>query len=777
MSTLTGEFRVSLRFSALVLVCLFVFGQPFAGVAEVTVDTNTPPAETAPEETMTEMTAETDTTPAELVSVAEVSVEPTGTTIAWTTDELTYGLIEYGTTAVYGSVTEESAIATMSHQQTISGLEPETTYYYRIRMRDEAGNISYSAPRSFATAAEPAVADEAAPTISEVTVSNITASGASVSFTADELVRGRIEYGTSAAYGSSLPFTEEYADTHTFSLSGLAAGEEYHFRLIAEDQAGNTTTSFDETFTTLAPEPPPEAALAVSNIEVASVGTSTARIVWNTNKSADGQVFYGKTSSYGSVSAVGPIGATHSIKLSGLAPATHYYFKVVSKTTAGETSASTAHEFNTLAAPVAPVSPLPSISQVRIESVATSSVAVRWTTNLAVSSKVEYGRDTTYGSVSQNAAPVTEHYALLAPLLSATTYHLRITARDGTGNTALSKDYSFKTLAASSAPSSSGGSASVPQTDSPTAPPKDSSATTNSPTKIQPLPDPPKTLTRGGGVGLTPPTMPRLVKAEALNGQVMFVWLRNFDERPFIQVRIIRKLDAPPRHRNDGEVIFDGNGKSFTDTDLQNGTPYHYALFTYDTLGRFSPLVRISAIPKADKEEIVLKAEPRAVPLSPAVTFGGTLAVGSSGSDVLQLQALLSRYPKLYPEGFVTGYFGELTQAAVERVQKKYNLPQTGYADARTRSKLEALSLVPSVTSGERVLFSRDLSLGMRGSEVRMLQNFLAGEGLFSETATGYFGPITRESVKQFQTANNITPISGLVGPQTREAIQTVLGL
>ena len=722
---------------------------------------------------MAEMTAETDTTPAELVSVAEISVEPDSVTVAWTTDELIYGLIEYGTTSAYGSQTAEGTIAMMGHEQTISGLRPETTYYYRIRMRDEAGNISYSAPRSFATAPAPQAADEASPTISDITVSDITVGSASVSFTADEPVRARIEYGTTAAYGASLPFTDEYADTQTFSLAGLAEGTEYHFRLIAEDQAGNTTTTFDETFTTLAPEPPPEAALAASNVEVASVGTSTARITWSTNKSADGQVFYGTTASYGSASALGAEGASHAITLTGLTPATHYYFKVVSKTSSGETASSAGDEFNTLAQPAKPATPLPSISNVRIESVATSSAVVRWATNVAVPSRLEYGRDTAYGSVFQDSASATAHSAPLTNLLASTIYHFRITARDSKGNTALSKDYNFTTRATSV---SADANAQIP-TQAPTlTTPSPVSSSTPVSAAIQPLQivAPPTQPKYGGGIQ-APPIKPQLIRVEALDGQAAFVWLRNFSEKPNTQIRIIRGTDSALAHRNDGEVVFDGNARAFTDTGLQNGVTYHYGIFAYDVFNRFSRMVKVSVTPRAGKEELVLQAEPTEAPATPAFTFTQNLFPTTDHPEVLHLQAVLAQYPALYPEGQVTGYYGEQTKQAIARLQAKYRLPKTGYADARTRTKLEALSLVPRVWTGsEATAFSRDLAQGAKGEEVRQLQQFLGDQGFFEGEDTGYFGIQTRSALIRFQNAHHITPASGFFGPLTRERASVI---
>jgi plastocyanin len=74
---------------------------------------------------------------------------------------------------------------------------------------------------------------------------------------------------------------------------------------------------------------------------------------------------------------------------------------------------------------------------------------------------------------------------------------------------------------------------------------------------------------------------------------------------------------------------------------------------------------------------------------TPTVTYnssscplvGRSLKVGSSGDDVTRLQQFLARDPSVYPEGQVTGYFGALTQAAVQRWQTKYNIVSSGSPD------------------------------------------------------------------------------------------------
>jgi peptidoglycan hydrolase-like protein with peptidoglycan-binding domain len=58
--------------------------------------------------------------------------------------------------------------------------------------------------------------------------------------------------------------------------------------------------------------------------------------------------------------------------------------------------------------------------------------------------------------------------------------------------------------------------------------------------------------------------------------------------------------------------------------------------------------------------------------------IGRTLNIGATGDDVTRLQQFLARDPSVYPEALVTGYYGSLTRAAVERWQAKYNIVSSG---------------------------------------------------------------------------------------------------
>jgi hypothetical protein len=62
-------------------------------------------------------------------------------------------------------------------------------------------------------------------------------------------------------------------------------------------------------------------------------------------------------------------------------------------------------------------------------------------------------------------------------------------------------------------------------------------------------------------------------------------------------------------------------------------------------------------------------------------TLTRSLYVGLSGADVTSLQQFLAADASLYPEKLVTGYFGGLTEAAVQRWQARHNVISYGTPD------------------------------------------------------------------------------------------------
>ncbi|MBZ9577435.1 peptidoglycan-binding protein [Patescibacteria group bacterium] len=92
------------------------------------------------------------------------------------------------------------------------------------------------------------------------------------------------------------------------------------------------------------------------------------------------------------------------------------------------------------------------------------------------------------------------------------------------------------------------------------------------------------------------------------------------------------------------------------------------------------------------REKIIIK--------KPAFEFKSRLTKGSKGKEVTELQKCLAKFPDIYPEGEITGYFGEKTKQAVIRFQEKYYedvlkpwgyTKGTGTVGKSTRAKLNEI--------------------------------------------------------------------------------------
>ncbi len=88
-----------------------------------------------------------------------------------------------------------------------------------------------------------------------------------------------------------------------------------------------------------------------------------------------------------------------------------------------------------------------------------------------------------------------------------------------------------------------------------------------------------------------------------------------------------------------------------------------------------------------------------------------------------------------------------------------------------------ALILVSSPFLASAAVLTRQLQLGMSGSDVSQLQSFLAQDASVypQGLVTGYFGSLTKAAVARYQTKNGISAV-GRVGPQTMAYINRVWG-
>ncbi len=167
-------------------------------------------------------------------------------------------------------------------------------------------------------------------------------------------------------------------------------------------------------------------------------------------------------------------------------------------------------------------------------------------------------------------------------------------------------------------------------------------------------------------------------------------------------------------------------------------------------------------------------------------SFTEDLSIGMQSDEVRMLQyylAVIGAYYEAVQPVEITGYFGEMTEKSVKSFQRVFGLPQTGMVDRVTRNDLYrayrgiAESVKPDYTA-VALYPGTVLREGDSSSSVRIIQEYLTFiHGTYPNIPavnnTGYFGPITKQAVTEFQRQFGINP-TGIVGAVTWDSIAGV---
>ena len=280
------------------------------------------------------------------------------------------------------------------------------------------------------------------PTVTGSVAGSVTTTGATVSGSVGPggaATEYRVEYGTSASYGSATAWTAVGSGVTPVPvgvpLSGLTSSTTYHARLVARN-AGGTTTGPDLTFTTA--DLPPTILGSGAGTVTATGATVSATV--NPNRVATTYtVQWGTTLAYGSSTAATSAGAgaldvVVNVPLTGLTSTTTYHARVVA-TSAGGTTYGADVTFTTSDLP-------PSVSGTSAGSVTTSGATIAGSVNpnrVATTYRVEYGTTVAYGSQTSavSAGAGSSAVAVSVPLTgltSSTTYHARVVADSAAGH-------------------------------------------------------------------------------------------------------------------------------------------------------------------------------------------------------------------------------------------------------------------------------------------------------------------------------------------------------
>lgn len=174
--------------------------------------------------------------------------------------------IRYGTSTSYGST---------STSTTISGLTPNTTYYYSMTVTDNWGRTSIAKTGSFKTTGNN-------PTINSHGVKTYAQTSVEMQYSAsydtnDSLSSYKWEYGTSTSYGSSV--------TGTNIINGLNVNTTYYYKLIVTGTQGRNSTTTGSFKT----DP---ATVTISALGISEITETTAKVDYTFNNPSNVGQFY-----------------------------------------------------------------------------------------------------------------------------------------------------------------------------------------------------------------------------------------------------------------------------------------------------------------------------------------------------------------------------------------------------------------------------------------------------------------------------------------------------
>lgn len=282
-----------------------------------------------------------DTTPPIISNIAVSSITSSSAVISWTTNESATSRVNYGLTSSYSSQTVLDSNLTTNHSQTISGLTANTLYHFQALSSDATGNSAASSDSTFTTLSAPIV-DSQAPIIpGNLTANPISSSQIDLSWTASTDNVGVAGYRIYRCTGSACSPTVQIATTTTaasYLNINLNPSTPYTYAVSAYDAAGNVSSqSAVSTATTLSLNTTPPELSNGSPIGQLSAGTTQTALSLTTNENATCRYSLTAGTLYGAMFDVISTTPTtnHSVNILGLNDGNNYTYYVACQNTDG----------------------------------------------------------------------------------------------------------------------------------------------------------------------------------------------------------------------------------------------------------------------------------------------------------------------------------------------------------------------------------------------------------------------------------------------------------
>ncbi|MHB2026850.1 MAG: fibronectin type III domain-containing protein, partial [Elusimicrobiota bacterium] len=274
-----------------------------------------------------------------------LSISTSGATLSWTAlppypssttsegYELDASSTNFGAVSPGGAILSSATMNSSNGLLTVSGLFPNTTYYFRAGSLNWAGAVDYAAVLS-----TPTLAEQISPAFP--TFAAVYETSASVQWTAlppypssatsegYELDASSTNFGAVSPGGAILSSATVNSSNGLLTVSGLQSDTTYYFRAASLNWADVGDYASMGSTATLTSAP--------ATVAISEIGLSTASLSWTDPiGGAQGYELEASSTDFGAVSPGGAIvssstanNALSALSVSGLSPNTTYYFQV-----------------------------------------------------------------------------------------------------------------------------------------------------------------------------------------------------------------------------------------------------------------------------------------------------------------------------------------------------------------------------------------------------------------------------------------------------------------
>ncbi len=283
----------------------------------------------------------------------------------WRTDETARAGVEYGTSYSYGNQFQESEFDSI-HHVTLTGLQTNTEYHYRLQNQDIAGNISpYSSDSLFTTltgnsvpvsvpdlSVIPGATVEVPLQVGNITGQNIFSFDITILYDQNKLTaqsvgsNGTISSSWNPVY-SLFPGQVVIASGGIQALQGSGKLVKIRFKVNNDIRIGEQTFIQFASFVFNDGSPPVTYKNGVLKIKdrqppvlsdgpfAFNVKTHSAVIAWRTDEISDSRIFYGMNAPNELITIDEFLYKSHSILLDGLVADTGYRYQIASRDSSG----------------------------------------------------------------------------------------------------------------------------------------------------------------------------------------------------------------------------------------------------------------------------------------------------------------------------------------------------------------------------------------------------------------------------------------------------------